>query len=390
MATGEEQAYKHDPLFLHNLDHPGMVLTTTKLNGMNFIPWSRSIKISLISKMKIGFINGSCEKRDPDSPNYAQWERCDNMTFSWILNSIQPDLAEAFLYANSSHELWNELMERFGESNGPLIYQIEKKIADLKQKNDSVGTYFTKLEKLWDELANMSAIPVCECNGCTCDAKKKVLEADQRRKLNKFLMGLNDGFDTPRGQIVLIDPLPSANKTCSMVQQVERQKSITGVQGLGLELAACINNEGTDTQNMAMYVNKGNGQRSGNFNTSDPRRARKYCDHCKEAGHFKEQCFKIVGYPEWYKGAKGKRIQQNYGASKFAGNTTAQPQDTCSDTPLDDMNGHRGEGQNYQHNPVFVQHVAQEMLKLMTNNNTSMDSDSGLMSTYAHLAGPFN
>ncbi|VFQ73338.1 unnamed protein product [Cuscuta campestris] len=59
-------------------------------------------------------------KPDVDSPNLAQWERCDNMVFSWILHSIQPDLAEAFLYASSSAELWKELEERFRQSNGPL------------------------------------------------------------------------------------------------------------------------------------------------------------------------------------------------------------------------------------------------------------------------------
>ncbi|VFQ68600.1 unnamed protein product [Cuscuta campestris] len=184
-----------------------MILTTTKLTGTNFIPWSRSIKIALISKMKIGFINGMCRKPDTASPNCAQWERCDNMVFSWILNSIQPDLAEAFLYATSSQELWNELMERFGESNGPLIYQIEKKIADIRQNNDPVGVYFTKLKKLWDELTN-----------------------------------------------------------------VERQKSITGIQVLGSEMAAYA---GSDAESQALYAGKGGGPRQNHFNKTDPKKTRR-------------------------------------------------------------------------------------------------------------------
>ncbi|VFQ94335.1 unnamed protein product [Cuscuta campestris] len=320
MANNEEQpAYRHDPLFLHNSDHPGMVLTTTKLTGMNFIPWSRSIKIALISKMKIGFINGKSRKPDPDDPSYAQWERCDNMVFSWILNSIQSDLAEAFLYATSSEELWNELEERFGESNGPLIYQIEKKIADIRQNNDFVGAYFTKLKKLWDELANVTDPAVCECNGCTCDAKKKLAEAEQKRRLVKFLMGLNEGFDTIRGQIMLIEPLPTASNACSLVQQIERQRNISGIQTLGSELAAYAGTDNIDSHNMALYAGKGPGQRQNGYNKTDPRKNRKMCEYCKEPGHFKDQCFKLIGYPEWFKGPKENATLNAYAhlASKF-------------------------------------------------------------------------
>ena len=49
----------NDPLFLYNSDHPGMVLVTAPLTGKNFLTWSRSIKIALGAKMKLGFIDGS-------------------------------------------------------------------------------------------------------------------------------------------------------------------------------------------------------------------------------------------------------------------------------------------------------------------------------------------
>jgi len=59
-----------------------------------------------------------------------------------------PDLSEAFFNVNSTQELWDELTERFGESNGPLLYHLEKEIADLYQGNDSVAVYYTKLKRL--------------------------------------------------------------------------------------------------------------------------------------------------------------------------------------------------------------------------------------------------
>ena len=74
------------------------------------------------------------------------------MVLSWLLNSIVPKLSDAFPYANSIKKLWQELREILGYSNGPLLFQIKKEIAELQQGADGVAIYYTKLKKLWDEL----------------------------------------------------------------------------------------------------------------------------------------------------------------------------------------------------------------------------------------------
>lgn len=86
-----------------------------------------------------------------------------------------PGLSDAFLYVNSSQQLWEELTERFGQSNGPLLFQLEKDISDLNQGNDSVVVYYTKLKKLWDELNSLSDLTVCTCGGM-----KKSLEFEEQ------------------------------------------------------------------------------------------------------------------------------------------------------------------------------------------------------------------
>ncbi|VFQ77295.1 unnamed protein product [Cuscuta campestris] len=296
------------------------------------------------------------------------------------------DLAEAFLYASSSEELWNELEERFGQSNGPLIYQIEKKIADLQQNNDSVGAYFTKLKKLWDEMATVNEPPTCQCGGCTCDAKRKANEADQKRKLVKFLMGLNDGFDVVRGQILLLEPFPSVSKACSLVQQVERQKTITGAHTIGAEMAAYVNGNDIDGQSSAMYAGKTNNQRQPFFSKPDPRKNKGICTYCKGIGHVKEQCFKLIGYPDWFKGNKGKKGQSSYGGNKFAGNAMLQSQSDCMETPLEVLDA-EDEGHSFQANSALVKNLAQEVMKMMNERGNSKQSDTHSLNTYAHFAG---
>jgi len=97
------------------------------------------VKIALRTKSKLGFIDGSCAKLGLDSPKLDQWIKCDSMVVSWLLNSMAPDLSEAFLYVHTTQELSDELTERFGESNGPLLYHLKKKISDLYQGSETVA-----------------------------------------------------------------------------------------------------------------------------------------------------------------------------------------------------------------------------------------------------------
>ena len=114
--------YNYDPLLLQSSDHPNLQLVNTKLNGANFQPWSRSIQVALNTGYKLGFIDNSYPRPDPDSLNLLQWIRCDNLMVSWLLNSIVPKLPDAFLYTNSTNELRQELCERFGQTSGLLLF----------------------------------------------------------------------------------------------------------------------------------------------------------------------------------------------------------------------------------------------------------------------------
>lgn len=164
MATTEtNNEAREESLHLQNSDHPGMNLTTSLLTGNNYLTWSRSIKIALGAKTKLGFIDGKCKQPKENESKCEQWLKFDCMVRSWILNSIAKDIEEVFLYVNSAKELWEELKERFGECNGPLLYQIQREISIVTQGDLTVAQYYTKLKKYWDELACLTPIPECTC-----------------------------------------------------------------------------------------------------------------------------------------------------------------------------------------------------------------------------------
>lgn len=47
------------PLFMHNVDHPGLQLISLRLDGVNYDDWNAAMRITLEAKNKLGFIDGS-------------------------------------------------------------------------------------------------------------------------------------------------------------------------------------------------------------------------------------------------------------------------------------------------------------------------------------------
>ncbi|GJY49405.1 hypothetical protein Tco_0439361 [Tanacetum coccineum] len=220
----------NDPLYIASSDHLGMVLTNTPLNGTNFYGWNRNVRMALGENLKLGFIDGSCPKPGAENADLQRWIRCDYMVTCWILNSMVTELFDAFLYAQSACELWKEIAERYGQSNGPLIYQLERELSKITQGNLTIASFFNILKKCWDELQNISGLLTCDCGRireCTCDVLCKVLLRDSNSKLIQFLMKLNDDYESVRSQILAMDPLPIVNKAYYIVQQIEKQKQVT-------------------------------------------------------------------------------------------------------------------------------------------------------------------
>ncbi|KAL0320335.1 UNVERIFIED_CONTAM: hypothetical protein Sradi_5295000 [Sesamum radiatum] len=103
VASGADQLEK-DALYIHPSENCSLVLSSSPLDGTNFLAWSRAVYVSLGTKMKIGFIDGTFPRPVIGSHNFEQWRRVDLMVTSWIWNSISKDLVEAFMYVASSRE----------------------------------------------------------------------------------------------------------------------------------------------------------------------------------------------------------------------------------------------------------------------------------------------
>ncbi|KAL0458804.1 UNVERIFIED_CONTAM: hypothetical protein Slati_0507600 [Sesamum latifolium] len=132
------------------MENSGLVMIFAPLNGNNWLTWSRSVRIALEGKDKLGFIDQSTVKPVEGSAEFKQWRIAYSLVRTWILSTMSKEIVTAFLYASSARSLWMELEAHYGECDGPMLYKIQREISSMSQGNMSFTAYCTNLKQLWD------------------------------------------------------------------------------------------------------------------------------------------------------------------------------------------------------------------------------------------------
>lgn len=264
-----------NPLFIHPSDNSGMVLTTIQLTGENYRRWKKSVTKSLSVKNKLGFVDGSVVH---SVENSYQWNRCNDLVCSWILNSVSKEIYATLDEFDTAKQMWDDLEESYGQRNGPLIFQIKKELQQCDQKALSVTDYFTQLKGYWQQLSGLVPPIRCKCGKCECNLNVQLENAENEEKLMKFLMGLNEHFAAARRQFLLTTPMPTAGYVHSLLVQDEVGSKLTEDDSKP-EVTALMSAKGSD------------------------RPPRKKCEHCN-GNHPVAKCWELIGYPAWH--SKGK------------------------------------------------------------------------------------
>ncbi|KAL0401884.1 UNVERIFIED_CONTAM: Retrovirus-related Pol polyprotein from transposon TNT 1-94 [Sesamum latifolium] len=261
--TEEATQFEKDVLYIHPSEHSNLALTSSPLDA-----------------------------------TFEQWRRVDLMVTSWIWNSMSKDIVEAFMFCASSRELWLAIQTRYGRSNGPMVYQLQREISTMSQQELSLAAYFTKVTKLWNELSYLAPTPKCTRGACTCGINKAITDLASSTQLMQFLMGLYESYNNERSQILMMDPLPDIEKAFSMVYSVEKQRELqldvdSTSSHMACQLAVKENRRVEDNSLLKKksFVDKKN----------------LICAHCRKPGHSQDNCFQLHGVPDWYKVLNDKK-----------------------------------------------------------------------------------
>ncbi|XP_074351759.1 uncharacterized protein LOC141690900 [Apium graveolens] len=353
------------PYYVHPSDNPGMKLVSLKFDGNSYADWKRSLLLSLTAKNKIGFVDGSIVKPPLDDATYKAWDRCNCMMISWILGVLDQDIARSVLYYTTARDIWVNLEERFGQASGTTLYEIKQSLNEIKQGNDNISGFYTKMKMLWDQLDSVDSVPVCNCTNCNCGLTTKLMKFKEDGRVIDFLMKMNEGYEMLRGSILIMSPLPSISHVYRLIVQEENHKKIyQGSQGNPEQrMAFATNRRFTQDRFKQQFSRQSQG--------SDPRNRTSsfYCEHCKMPGHTVQRCYKIHGYPSNFRNDKRAATVQ-----------------------YEENSGNKAELQSSDKNVMFTADQYQQLLKLLgkeklTENDVHGDNLQGSKS--AHVAGKF-
>ncbi|GAU13166.1 hypothetical protein TSUD_179090 [Trifolium subterraneum] len=264
------------PYFVHPSDGPSSVKVSPILTGSNYHSWSRSMHRALGGNLKLEFIDGSILiPVDHFDPSFRSWNRCNMPVHSWIMNSVSESIAQSIVFMENALAVWNDLKERFAQSDLVRIAELQQEIYALKQDSRTVTEFYSDLKLLWEELEIYLPMPNCSSRvRCSCEAMHSARANHTLLNIVRFLIGLNDHFSVVKSQVLLMDPLPPLNKVFSMVLQHEGQGNFYP----------------TDESKALLNAAKS----KGHFN---PKSTVRICTFCGKDNHIVENCFKKYGIP---------------------------------------------------------------------------------------------
>ncbi|KAF7816421.1 retrovirus-related Pol polyprotein from transposon TNT 1-94 [Senna tora] len=243
------------PYDLTSLDNPGLAITQVQLRGENYDEWAQVVKTALRARKKFGFVDGKITQPAEDSSDFEDWWTINFLLVSWIWNSIEPSLRSTISNKDVAKDLWNEIRDRFSVTNGTRIQQLRSALTECKQRGLTIVDYYGRLTKLWDELSNYDPIPTCKCGKCTCDLSTMLNKKREDERVHTFLLGLDD----------------------TLYGTEERVKTIARAKEDRVEVMALATRTRSDGRDKTLV-----------------------CSHCNKNGHEAENCFALIGYPEWW------------------------------------------------------------------------------------------
>lgn len=91
----------NSPYYLTSRDHPGVQIISDKLTGEeNYITWVNGMRISLVFRRKLPFINGKIKmSAKRESKEYDAWEIVNELVLAWILNCVSPEIASTLMHS---------------------------------------------------------------------------------------------------------------------------------------------------------------------------------------------------------------------------------------------------------------------------------------------------
>ncbi|KAK6126705.1 hypothetical protein DH2020_039551 [Rehmannia glutinosa] len=157
------------------LIQPQSQLIVTKLTESNYLIWKQKIISAVRGYGLEGYLNGEITPprkfitsretpRNIVNPEYATFQRHDQLLMSWLLSSLSDNILVLMVGLDSGAEMWHTLETNFSSRSQAKRMQYKLQLSTMKKGNQSMREFINKVKLCCDAL---------------CAAGHKVKEVDQ-------------------------------------------------------------------------------------------------------------------------------------------------------------------------------------------------------------------
>ncbi|XP_058002771.1 uncharacterized protein LOC131179885 [Hevea brasiliensis] len=188
-------------------------ITEHKLNGSNYLEWSKTVRVYLRSIDKDDHLT-----KDPPTDDTQQtWLREDARLFLQLRNSIHSEVISLINHCEFVKELMDYLDFLYsGKGNISRIYDVCKAFYRAEKENKSLTAYFMDFKRVYEELNVL--LPF------SSDVKVQQAQREQLAVMS-FLAGLPSEYETAKSQILSSSEISSLHETFTRVLRTESTQS---------------------------------------------------------------------------------------------------------------------------------------------------------------------
>ncbi|KAG6397259.1 hypothetical protein SASPL_143425 [Salvia splendens] len=170
-----------------------------KLDGNNFLVWSRLMRIAVGGRELLDHLEGDTDPPKKDDPKFKSWQAEDYVVFSWLIQNMVQRLVLQFAQHQTAAAIWRSLATTFGARKDPVqIYDLEDRTNKLVQGTETLEAYWAELQNLWVGMDNRKPCPYT-----CCDEGVKIYQTKTKiKRLHQFLSGVNNKYDRLRRELL--------------------------------------------------------------------------------------------------------------------------------------------------------------------------------------------
>jgi len=127
------------------------------------LQWAKLEMMFISGKGKDDYLMGVAVSPKPNDPKYKIWKAENNMVMSWLVNTMDTDIRQNFLFYDTAHEIWMAAQETCSNNkNTTELFEINGALHDLRQGELNITQYYNCLTRYWRQL-DMFDSPAWEC-----------------------------------------------------------------------------------------------------------------------------------------------------------------------------------------------------------------------------------